>query len=474
VRQALKSATPPAVEVMARPRPALGQWLTTIDAILAGDRKAPRKQRHTARRIWQRLSAEHGAGVGEATVREYVRKRKRELYGVVEAMVPQVHEAGKEAEVDLYEAMIDFPSGREKVDFFEMRACHSGVAFHWPLRMTTQQAFLEAHVEAFWHFGGVFEFVRYDNLKQAVRKVLRGRSRLESESFTRLRSHYLYEADFCRPGEVGAHEKGGVEGEVGYFRRNHLVPVPKVADWGQLIEHCRQGSRLELARHLDRRERSIGEVWEEERSHLRRLPAEAFDTRLRMTARLDPKARAAVLRNRYSAPVGLCGLQVEAAVSTIEVVLSHGGREVGRHRRLYGTGGDSLQLDHYLEVLRYKPRAMVGSVPLHQAIAGGSFPSAYQEFFARLRERLGESEGARQMVDVLLLHRLYGAPVVFRAVEQTLDSGAYDYHAVAMLARELDAPVAVPVPAPQLRVLHCPQVPVPDCSEYDRLLAGVD
>ena len=193
-----------------------------------------------------------------------------------------------------------------------------------------------------------------------------------------------------------------------------------------------------------------------------------------MTARLDAKARASVLRNRYSAPVEFCGLELEAKVSATEVVLSRSGREVARHPRLYGIGGDSLQLDHYLEVLHYKPRALAGSVPLHQAVAAGSFPAGYQEFFSRLRSRLGESEGARQMVDVLFLHRRYGSAVVFRAVEQALTSGVYDYDAVAMVARDLDAPSPLPMQAPQLRVLHSPQVPVPTCSEYDQLLTEVE
>ncbi len=336
---------------MFRRRPALGPWLATIDAILAGDRKAPRKQRHTAHRIYTRLVNEWGAKVGEPTVRRYVRERKRELFGMVEAMVPQMHEAGEEGEVDLYEAVIEFDDGEEKVDFFVMRGCHSGASFLWPLRVVDQQAFMEAHVEGFPHFGGAFRTMRYDNLKQAVRKILRGHDREQSERFKRLRSHYLFDAVFCQPGLRGTHEKGGVEGEVGHFRRNYLVPVPKVRDWHHLIEHCRSSMRADLRRNIDGRLETIGEALDRERPRLLALP-DPFDSKRRLKARVDDKGRAVLLRNRYSVPVEFCGLLVEAELSSMEVVIRYQGPEIARHARLYGSGGDRLELDHYLEVLR--------------------------------------------------------------------------------------------------------------------------
>ena len=472
VRQALASAAP-VESAVTRRRPALGPWLATIDAILAGDRQAPRKQRHTAHRIYTRLVNEWSAKVGEPTVRRYVRERKRELFGMVEAMVPQMHEAGEEAEVDLYEAVIDFGAGEETVDFFVMRACHSGSSFHWPLRVVDQQAFLEAHAEGFAHFGGPFRTMRYDNLKQAVRKILRGRDREQSERFKLLRSYYLFDAVFCQPGLRGAHEKGGVEGEVGHFRRNFLVPVPKVRDWQHLIEHCRSSMRKDLSRNIDGRQETIGEALTRERPQLLHLP-DPFDSKRRLKARVDDKGRAVLLRNRYSVPVSCCGLLVEAELTSLEVVIRHQGLEVARHERLLGSGGDRLDLDHYLEVLRFKPQALANSIPLHQAKANGSFPPAYVELFGRLRQRLGESEGARQMVDILFLHRRYGAAVVFAAVNAALGSGAYDYSAVALIARGFDTPRTLTARPLPLRLLHGPEVPVPDCSQYDQLLTLED
>jgi transposase len=231
VRQALASALPPPRKPPEhRPAPKLGPYQPLIDQWLLADREAPRKQRHTAKRVWRRLVDECGAEVAETTVRDYVRRRRRELgEPPEEAFVPQVHEPGEEAEVDWGEAQVELAGQRRTVHLFLMRACYSGAAFVLAFERPTQQAFLEGHVEAFRFFGGVFATIRYDNLRAAVKQVLRGRRRVEQGRFVALRSHYLFESAFTRRGREGAHEKGGVEGELGRFRRSHLVPVPKVA-----------------------------------------------------------------------------------------------------------------------------------------------------------------------------------------------------------------------------------------------------
>jgi hypothetical protein len=272
---------------------------------------------------------------------------------------------------------------------------------------------------------------------------------------------------FCRPGQQGAHEKGGIEGEVGWFRRNRLVPVPGVGTWEELEQLCLAGSASELRRQLHGRARTVGEDWAEERSRLRVLPAEPLDTRLRLSAEVDQKGRASVLSNRYSVPVLLSGFKVEAEVSSRQIVVRHRGNEVARHQRDYGRGHDRLRLDHYLEVLRFKPRAFAGSLPLRQAMADGSFPACYQELHSRMVARMGESDGARQMVDVLFLHRRHPAAAMRRAVEQTLAAGVYDFAAVALAVR--GARESRPM-VPHLEVLHGLELPVPDCRHYDRLL----
>ena len=158
-----------------RPAPKLGPYRELIDSWLDGDRDAPRKQRHTAKRIWERLRDEHAADVAERTVREYVHDRRAERGEGVQAFVPQVHGAGVEAEVDWGEAQVAMAGSAARVYLFHMRACHSGAAFAMAFPHCSQQAFLEAHVHAFDWFGGVFGLLRYDNLASAVKQVLRGR-----------------------------------------------------------------------------------------------------------------------------------------------------------------------------------------------------------------------------------------------------------------------------------------------------------
>ena len=245
VRQALASPVPPAKRSpSSRPAPKLGAYRALIDAWLEGDREAPRKQRHTAKRIHRRLVDEHGADVAQTTVRDYVRARKRAMgWSVGEVFVPQVHAPGIEAEVDWGEAQVDLAGARTRVQLFFMRPSFSGAAFCQASLVETQQAFLELHVEAFEWFGGVFERIRFDNLSSAVKQVLKGRRRLETDRFVALRSHYLFESQFTTPGIQGAHEKGGVEGEVGRFRRNHLVPVRPSPTWPSSTRCCWPAAR---------------------------------------------------------------------------------------------------------------------------------------------------------------------------------------------------------------------------------------
>jgi len=470
VRQALAAPLPPVKrKPVSRPAPKLGPYRGLIDSWLDGDRDAPRKQRHTARRIWERLRDEHAADVGERTVREYVHRARRERGEGVQAFVPQVHQAGVEAEVDWSEAHVAMAGTPRRVYLFHMRACHSGAAFAMAFPHCSQQAFLEGHVEAFDWFGGVFGLVRYDNLASAVKQVLRGRRRVETDRFIALRSHYLYESQFTTPGIEGAHEKGGVEGEVGRFRRRHLVPVPDVCSLGELNTRMLAGCEGDLARRISGRQESVGVAFARERPLLRGLPVERASTAEMATPRVDSKALVTIKQNRYSVPVRLAGLRVHSRVGAREIEIHHGGVLVALHERQQGRFGVSASLDHYLELLSRKPGALAGSLALSQQRERGCWPVVFDELWEKLAERYGASEAARQMVDVLMLAREHTPDDVEQAVRGALTAGAHDGHAVAVLVSR-GARVTPGALGDLPQRLQGLGTPVPTLGHYDELL----
>ena len=260
VKQALASPVPPTKRSpVSRPAPKLGPYRAVIDEWLLADRDAPPKQRHTAKRIWRRLVDEHGADVAEVTVRQHVRARKRELgWPVEEVFVPQVHAPGVEAEVDWGEAVVVL-GGRvgEGASVRDARVVLrggvlSGVAGGDPAGVPGAA---RAGVRV---VRRRVPEIRFDNLKSAVKKVLKGRRRVETDRFVALRSHYLFASQFTTPGLEGAHEKGGVEGEVGRYRRNHLVPVPELRDLAELNAMLLAGCEEDLGRRIDGRPVTVG------------------------------------------------------------------------------------------------------------------------------------------------------------------------------------------------------------------------
>jgi hypothetical protein len=335
VREEVGSALPTPRKKTERRRWKLGPAVEFVDGVLEADRKAPRKQRHTAHRIWVRIQNElPDCKIAERSVRGYVHKRKIALGLLVhEVCVPQSYGWGAEAQIDWYEAYADLAGERTKLQVFAMRSMASGASFHGAYLHATQQAFLEGHELAFAYFGGVFRKLRYDNLTAAVKKVLRGARREETARFVALRSHWRFEAEFCTPAEP--HEKGGVEGEAGYFRRNHWVPVPQAMDVAdlnrQLLEACRQDEQRVIAG----REQPIGVSLLIEREHLLPLAEEGIDLAQISFPTVNSFGCAKVLTNSYSAPLP-AGTQVQAKAYASTVELWHEGRRVAHHERCYG------------------------------------------------------------------------------------------------------------------------------------------
>ena len=471
VRQALGSAVPPPrKEYARRPRPALDAWVAVIDGWLLADREAPRKQRHTARRVWQRLVAEHGACLAEVTVSRYVAQRRRELGLVdIEVAIPQTHLPGAEAEVDFGEFHFDLAGVDVTCWMFVMRLSHSGRAFHMAFGNQAQESFLEGHVRAFEHFDGVPGMIRYDNLKPAVVRVLRGRDRTESERFIALRSQYGYDSFFCIPGVEGAHEKGGVEGEIGRFRRRHLVPVPAVGSLAALNELIADADALDDGRVITGRPVTVGAAFAAETAQLLALPAEPSDPARLLQARVDNRSRVSVRQSFYSVPVRYVGRRLGVRLTGHTVEVLDGAKVVARHERAFGRYAEVLTLDHYLEVLKTKPGGLPGATALAQAKANGTFTASHHAYWDATRRARGDAAGTRALIEILLAHRSTAAAALTAAMDRAVASSCLDPQLVLIDARREITHLAPVIP---IGALARYDRPTPSLTAYDALLTG--
>jgi transposase len=478
VRQAIAFPVPPERRTPVRSSPVLGPWKETIREWLTADLEVPKKQRHTARRVWERLVSEHGAVVGESTVRRYVAEVKAELAASFwKVAVPQTHELGEEAETDFGEFYGWVAGDWTRLWMFVMRLSASGKAFHRVFGNQTAESFYEGHNLAFSHFGGVPRRIRYDNLKPAVLRVLLGRERWENPRFVTLRSHYGFDSFYCQPGPDGAHEKGGVEGEIGRFRRRWLVPVPAVGSIDELNQMMTEADMAEDVRVIsgrppvDGHRLTVGEHFALEQPRLRPLPDDVFDVAVVLECRVDHKARICVRQAFYSVPARLAGrrVTVRLAANHLEVLAQN--TTVARHARSLHKGTETLTLDHYLEILIRKPGALPGATALVQARTAGGFSSTHQQFWDAARRRLGDQGGTRTLIDVLLEHRHLPAEAVIAGMEAALRMGVVDPAVVAVEARR-HADLRPPAEVIPIGALARYDRPAPSVAAYDQLLTG--
>lgn len=472
VQAALASAWP-AQRAPYPPRASkLDPFKPIIDQILVIDLDAPRKQRHTITRIFDRLCTEHAmTDVSYPVVRAYVAKRRPEIraeHGRADAsaFIPQTHLPGREAEVDFGEIGVRLRGEPVTCHLFSLRMSYSGKAVHRVSATGGQEAFFEGHVHAFRVLGGVpAGRIRYDNLKAAVAQVIGfSRQRVEADRWVAFRSHFDIDAFYCQPGITGAHEKGGVEGDIGRFRRNHLVPVPEVDSLHELNEFIDERDQADDDRRIGHRVHTVGEAFAAERQLLKPLPVEPFETGLWLTPRVDRFAQITVRSNRYSVPSKFIGRQVRVLLHASDLTIYEGRTPVASHERLLTKGACRLELDHYLEALVRKPGALPGATALEQARAAGKFTAAHDAWWAAACKAHGDADGTRALVEVLLLHRHTPHEHIVAGITAALSAGALTADAVALEARKAEANDSMPPEA-----VHHTAVPAPDASAVTSL-----
>lgn len=463
VRKMLRYATPPGYR-RSKPvrRPKLGPYTGIIDQILADDRNQPRKQRHTAKRIFDRLREEYGFDGGYSSVKEYVREKK---LASQEMFVPLAHPPG-DAQADFGEALAVIAGVRRKAHYFVIDLPHSDDTFVKAFAAETTEAFCEGHNAAFAYFGGVPRTIVYDNTKLAVAKILGDGERQRTRAFTELESHYLFGDRFGRPGK--GNDKGKVEGLVGYARRNFMVPIPRFASWEAFNEHLEAKCRANRQRRLRGQTETIGERFERDRQAFLPLPAAPYEACDKRPTRVTSLSLVRYQTNDYSVPTRYGHREVLIKAYVDELVVCCGSEEIARHRRSYER--EELIFDplHYLALLERKTNALDQAAPLE----GWELPEELARLRRLLEARLGKP-GKREYVQVLRLLEDFPLEQVRAAARHAVELGTISFDAVKhlLLCRIERRP-------PRLDLAQYPHLPAAQvertsAADYLALLRGV-
>jgi len=448
IRKALSQTEPPRYGLK-KPRacPVMDPFRDVVAGWLADDGHAPPKQRHTAKRVYDRLVEDYQFGGVEATVRRYVALLRAKA---PEVFIPLEAAWGQQAQVDWGQATVRMAGIAVVAHLFCVRMRASGVAFAWAAPTEKLEAFLEGHCRAFAWLGGVPSECLYDNPKTAVVRILAGPAREEHALFSALRAHYLFDSLFCRPAQ--AHEKGAVENLVGYVRRNALVPVPEVPSWEALNAHLLAWCDRERSRRADR--------WDQERRRLRPLPAHVFCPAIVRLTTVNRLSLITLDHNRYSVPCAYVGQTVRLAIFSDRLEICHGESAVATHARCYQRGQTRMEIMHYLSAFARKPHAVS-----HAAVI-----SQLPPIYAIVRDQLcgARPDGYRDFAALLLLHREFPAEDVVAALTEAHARACLHVSAVRqiLLNRTAAIPIGpVSVPAPLAPI----QIPPPDLRRYDTL-----
>jgi transposase len=418
----LANPEPPGYQMAAtRRKPVLGPYLGVIDEILATDREAPPKQRHTARRIFERLRSEYGYTGCYSQVQSAVKTAKR--YSK-EAFVPLSHPPGH-AQFDFGEATVEIAGQRCKAALGVVTLPYSDTYFLSAYPRECTETFQAAHVAGFEFFGGVPVRTSYDNTTIAVSKVV-GRDRVLTRAFLALQSHYLFDHHFCRVGR--GNEKGHVENHVGYSRRNLLVPVPSFPSWAVLNEYLAAACYADLFRRVRGKVGTKAERLVEDRAALLPLPTEAFEPRRVVQGHANSLSLVRFDRNDYSVPTAYAHHEVSVTGGIEEVSITSGTDVIARHRRHWGKERTFFDPVHYLALLERKP----GAIDFARPLENWELPECFATLRRRLEADLGD-KGIREFIKVLRLLENTTIPALARAIQSALAIGATGSDAIALI-----------------------------------------
>jgi len=404
----LEHSSPPGYRRTIPPKKTkIGPYLGRIRQILDSDKDTPKKQRHTAHRIWQRLRAE-GFDGGYTIVKDAVREIKKTSQ---EVFMPLKHLPG-EAQVDFGQAVVKMAGVLRKIFFFVMALPYSDVFFVKAYERECTETFWDGHVEAFKFFGGVPKRISYDNSRIAMSKIIGPRARELTDGFLQLVSHYLFKYHFCLVRR--ANEKGVVEGLVKFARLNFLVPVPQVRDFEELNTHLLNMCREDMQRRVRGQTKTKEKLLAEEQFSFLPPPFKPFDACRIQGGSVNSELLVRFDNNDYSVPMEYAYHDVTVKGYTDRVQICRFNDNIAIHKRCWGKEKQIFDPLHYLPLLERKPH----SLPFARPFENLSLPKCFEVLYGRLEQEL--ENGVREYIGVLRLLETYSLKQLTKAVEKAL------------------------------------------------------
>lgn len=469
VRKAIEHPKPEEYR-LAQPRPArvLGPFKNRINELIEESKTLPQKQRYTAAKIYETIQKEGYCG-SKGTVLNYVSSERRKKK-TGKAYIPLEFDPGRDAQVDWGEATIILKGERVKTQFFAMRLNYSRVRFVMAFPFQKQEAFFEGHIRAFHFFGGTPYRITYDNLKTAVFRILEGHNREEQQAFQALRSHYIFDSYYCNPAQ--GHEKGGVENDVGYIQRNFFSPLPEVESYEELNQFLLERCQQNIHRHIRGHEQSVAELWKSEKPCLLPLPVRDYAPCKTKPVKPNPYSQITYDNNRYSVPVAHANHQLVIRAYAFRIEVLYFDDVIVSHPRCFEKEQDIIDPLHYLDLLEQRPGAFDHAQPIRRWRT--EWPPVYEQLLSSLRKNRYDSQGIREFVAILQLHKKHPPDLIKRAVQASLDQHMANLDGVRYQLYRLLEP-DLPKHSLDLQsfpeLLHVGMQPV-DLTTYDQLLGA--
>ncbi len=417
-------------------QPVTGSYRNLIEKWLIEDLNVKKKNRRTAKRIFDILKLEHEYKGSYPSIALCVCKLKKKIKPIKpEGFIPLSFEPGEAFQFDWGEVSAKIGDEILILNLAITVLCNSGVFFAKVYPRQKQEFLLDAHKESFRFFGGVCKRGIYDNMKTAVKQILKGNHRNLSEKFVRFCSHYLYEPNFCNPAR--GNEKGKVENKVGYVRRNFFVPLTvseTIDDLNEKLENfCIKKNKENF--HPSEKDKTCSEMFEKEKLYLIELPEHDFECCKNHFLTVNTLSLVTFENNKYSVPSEYIGKTVHVKGYVKDIVISFKGKKIATHKRLFEKFKKSYNPYHYLNILERKPGAYKNGEPFKN----WKLPEVFKEYHKKLKEKY--DDGDINYVKTLILLKDWSLEEVTLAINECIEIGLIgESYLIALLRKQIEEP----------------------------------